>query len=373
MTTFIEIPITSLPDFIQESQHFMSYKELYPDETTYLIPSTMLLNSLEINSNEDFYRIIDVESQYLFSKNDRITILRNIDLYWQNNPNASGIILPTKNVSHFGNQVNALFDNMGSYMIAMKCMKHNYVELFEYLFERDGEQCLISTHPMHTTLLIYFAVINGHREILLKGIELGSPVNFKLLEPAILKGYTDILHILIDEIKKQKVEINMHTFYEIMKNGNRTAFALLLDNFVTDINEFCFRKDNGRVIYSAMQHIEILKELVSRNINCTDKTFAKGLIEYCVNNNKSIEMINLVGTHFGYTFADHYNEKYIFKIKPNIPEHVIKGDNLDMYELLRSAGFLVTDDMVNIAYTCKNTKITPGLLKKHISETPFEN
>jgi len=366
MSLFPEVPVISLPDFILESENFKDWLLMFPDETLFIMPCEKVLNSLEIHTNQDVYDIIKIESLFLFSEKTRIEILRNIDLYWQNNHNASGLVLPEQDISYFGNQVKTLFDNHSS--IVLKCMKKNYIELFEYIYERDGESCLTNHSVFDVYGLLYYAVINGNREILLRGIKYGCLVTFKLLEPAIYKGHTEILHILIDEIKKNNIEINMTTVYQIIRSGTRESFALLLDNFVTDINDFCFRKDNGRVIYSAMSNINIFKELVSRNIQCPDKIFAKGLIEHCVNQNKSIEMINLIGTHFGYTFADHYSEKYISKINPRIPEHVIKNDNIEMYNLLRSAGFLVTDELVNLAnyYRCIN--LSPGLLKKHIAE-----
>ena len=125
--SFTEIPVSSLPDFILESEHFKDWRALCPDETMFAMQSDLVFDTLDINTNEDLYSIIECEAQYLFTKDARIRILRKIDYYWENNPNASGLKLPKLEASYFGDQVNGLFERLDSFMSAMLCMKNNYL------------------------------------------------------------------------------------------------------------------------------------------------------------------------------------------------------------------------------------------------------
>ena len=80
---FTEIPVSSLPDFILESEHFKDWRAICPNETMFAMPSNLVFDTLDINTNEDLYRIIECEAQYLFTKDARICILRKIDYYWE--------------------------------------------------------------------------------------------------------------------------------------------------------------------------------------------------------------------------------------------------------------------------------------------------
>ena len=364
---FTEIPVSSLPVFIQESEHFKDWRALCPDETIFTMPSNLVFDTLDINTNDELSRIIECEAQYLFTKDARIRILRNIDYYWENNPNASCIVLPKLEMSYFGDQVNGLFERLDSFMNAMLCMKKNYLELFEYIYQRDGTSCFHSSHPFCVFSLLHYAVINGNKEILVRGIELGCPFKFDLLEPALMKGHTEIAQILVDEIKRRNMKISTSTFLEIVSKGNRTSLAFLLDTFVKDINEFCFVNCDGRLIKSAMKNVDMFQELIDRGVCRPDpKEFAKELIDCLVENNYSIHVLHIIETQFKFTLADYVKVKYLGENKPYISEQVIKNDNLELYEHMQSAGYLIHKEFINIAkyYRCK--KLSPGLLKKHI-------
>ena len=364
---FTEIPVSSLPDFILESEHFKDWRALCPNETMFAMPSNLVFDTLDINTNEDLYRIIECEAQYLFTKDARICILRKIEYYWENNPNASGLELPKLEASYFGDQVNGLFERLDSFMNAMLCMKKNYLELFEYIFQRDGQSCFYSSHPFCVFPLLYYAVINGHKEILVRGIELGCPFKFDLLEPALSKGHTEVAKILVDEIKRRNIRVSTSTFLDIVSNGNRASLAFLLDTFIEDINEFCFVRCDGRLIKSAMKNVEMFRELIDRGVCRPDvKEFARELIDCFIENNYCIDVLRMIETRFEFTLAEYVKVKYLGKNKPYIPEQVIKNDNLELYEHMRSAGYLSHKEFINIAKYNKCKKLSPGLLKKHI-------
>jgi hypothetical protein len=152
-----------------------------------------------------------------------------------------------------------------------------------------------------------------------------------------------------------------------VSNGNRASLAFLLDTFIEDINEFCFVRCDGRLIKSAMKNVEMFQELIDRGVCRPDpKEFARELIDCLVENNYCIKVLRIIETRFEFTLADYVKVKYLGKSKPYIPEQVIKNDNLELYDHMRSAGYLTHENFVNVAKYNKCKKLSPGLLKKHI-------
>ena len=72
----------SLPDFIKESKHCECWRELSPNETVFSCSADMYLDNLDINTPEDFAKIIECEALHLFTQDERITILKNIETFW---------------------------------------------------------------------------------------------------------------------------------------------------------------------------------------------------------------------------------------------------------------------------------------------------
>ena len=81
MAELIKYNFESLPDFIKESKYTESWRELSPNETVFSCSAEMYLENLEINTPEDFAKIIECEALHLFTQNARITILRNIETF----------------------------------------------------------------------------------------------------------------------------------------------------------------------------------------------------------------------------------------------------------------------------------------------------
>ena len=68
----------SLPDFIKESKNCETWCELSPNETIFSFSAEMYLDNLDINTPDDFAKIIECEALHLFTQDARITILKNI-------------------------------------------------------------------------------------------------------------------------------------------------------------------------------------------------------------------------------------------------------------------------------------------------------
>ena len=107
----------SLPDFIRESKHCENWRELFPNETVFSCSDDMYLDSLDINTPEDFAKIIECEALHLFTQHARIKILRNIETFWMETPYQ--IELPKKGASWFGDQVICLFETKGDPFICL--------------------------------------------------------------------------------------------------------------------------------------------------------------------------------------------------------------------------------------------------------------
>ena len=64
----------------------------------------------------------------------------------------------------------------------MTCMKMNYVELFDFIIERDGLIAIENASRLSIYSLLYYAVYNGHVEILRRGIEVGCELSTELID-----------------------------------------------------------------------------------------------------------------------------------------------------------------------------------------------
>lgn len=371
---YVYLPVATLPDFILESEHFCDWQALCLGEETFPIDTRIFIKDLKIETKEDFNRVIDCEAQLLFKTAARIEILRNIDNFWRTNPNASGLNLPKDDMSWFANQVKTLFTEKGGFMIIMKCMKHNYVELFEYIYSRDGERAFHTSNPFAVFPLLYYAIMNNNIEILKRGLELNCPIKFDLIEPAIDKNNIEIVRILLDAFKKKNLEIRSSPFSYAVKKASQDIFSLLLDAYVTDINDFCFNRCQKKIIIQALYNIENFKILLDRGLKIEfsrDYETLELMFYECLGKSLSFETLLFLEERFGVKVDEFRKDKtkntsgwdYLF-----INATIIEKDNIDMYNYLRSRGFYVLDFAEDMAREHNCLKITPGLVHLHYKE-----
>ena len=121
--------IQILPIHILESTHFQTWKKIFTDENEYCIRDNIFVKDLNIHSQEDFDRIIDADYEFGFNENARIEIFKNMENYWNEDPNSSPIKLPKEGYSIFANQVLTLFKEVDEFAL-VSCMKKGYIELF---------------------------------------------------------------------------------------------------------------------------------------------------------------------------------------------------------------------------------------------------
>ncbi len=373
----INYPVNMLPDFILESQQFFSWRGLFPNENIFHIRSDLLLPDLNIKSQKHMNAILDCETQFVFTQKHRIIILKNIYKFWRENPNSSEIQLPKENMSQFGDQVRTLFMKPNNtFNIIMICMKHNYLDLYEYILERDGVDSFVSKNPFAVFSLLHYAVINNNTEILVRGIETGCPLKFELLEDAITKTNITTFMLIIREIKKQNIPIRSSTFINAAKNAPQNMFAILLNEFITgDIDEFCFVRCRGELINNALDNSENLRELLierklgSQRSYVEYRKLGEELMYECLKKSKSLECINIIEYCFRFRLEEYKKSRHKDEIwHEYINDEIIKTDNLDLYMYMRQCGYLVGDYSEDIAVTNACIKISPGLVKQHYNE-----
>jgi len=371
---YVYHPVATLPDFILESEHFRDWQALCPYEETFPIDRRIFITDLRIETKEDFNKVIDCESQFLFKSAARVEILRNIDNFWKTNPNASGLKLPKADMSWFSNQVITLFTERGSFMILMKCMKQNYVDLFEYIYSRDGENAFYTTHLFAVFPLLYYAIMNNNIEILKRGLEVKFPIKFDLIEAAIDKNNIETVRILINAFKEKNLELRSSPFSYAVKKASPEIFTLLLDAYVTDVNDFCFNRCQKKIIIEALYNIKNFKILLDRGLKIEfplDYETLEILFYECLKKSMPLETLLFLEESFGVKVDEFRKDKsknmsgwdYLF-----INAAIIEKDNIDVYTYLRSRGFYVLDFAENMAIDHNCLKITPGLVHLHYEE-----
>ena len=341
----IDYPIESIPSHIIASQHFKDLLEIYPGETVFPFYNTSFSPSLEIHSQSDIDLIMESEYTFMFSHDARVEILRNIYKYWMEDPNSASIELPERDYSWFSNQILTLFEDRDSILV-MTCMKMNYVELFDFILERDG---LIAIENTSIYSLLYYAVYNGHVEILRRGIEVGCDLSIELIDIAVKMDNLEICKILIENGQTATNK----TGKIAAEYASPELFCMILDKF-----GYIVGKD---LLIPALNNLDNLKELVlNRKIRLESND--SSLLKEALAGAKDLDVINFIEEHFKLTWDD------ILRISNFIPESVIKKDNLKLYNYLRSKGFYVRELLITSAIHNKCMNITPGLIRKHNNE-----
>ena len=365
-----DYPISTLPDFILESEYFKNWRDLCPKEHMITLSNKMYLENLQITCNEDLYKIIECESLMLFTSKARVEILRNFNTYWMENPNSSGLRLPVKNCSYFGDQLLGLLEGDEPFYIMMYCMKNDYRDLFEYIYQRDGAKSFRSSHPFAVFPLNYYAIVNHNNELLNRAIEIGCPLrgpkssSSMLFEPVIDKNNIEAARILI----KHGVKIEGAEVERAAEFASIELFRLILDTFMPNINQFCFTENKGRILYRALKNIENLKELFLNRDICFDDIdlWKNELLKFCIMKSMSLEVVKFLEEYFSYTLEDYR------KSKPKnedwhkyISDTIVEKDNIDLFNYMRGYGFIVCELSHLTASEKRCVKLTPGFIKFH--------
>ena len=353
-------PVAALPEHYIESTHFKSWQDLFPEEPEFHIPDHLYVQDFIVRSQADLDKIIYADCVFGFTSKVRIEIFRNTERYWLENPNSSPFILPKKDVSWFSNQLITLFNEKEA-TIVMQCMKYNYVELFDYVVERDGNVALNGRSMLNVFSLLYYAVCNNNKEILKRGIELGCLLSDDLFKPAIENQNFEIMYMLFEH----DIPITKRTEKEFCELASPEMFQLFLEVYTGK----CKKKHIDLLRRSLYKFDNCEKLLTYIDISRLSKDFVFELLSVFAIESINIEVVRLIERHFGVTMKDFIeaNDNFKYRSSNFMPLDIIIKDNLDLYLHLYDSGFCITEETYDTAryYLCKN--ITPGLIRKHLN------
>jgi hypothetical protein len=363
-TLFSEILVSELPEHIRESTHFISWRNLFPDEPIFSIETSIYTPILDINSQEDLDKIINADYVLGFNKKARMNILKNLEIYWNENPNSAPIVLPEKDRSFFANQIDTFIQESSMEMILVSCMKHGYIELFDFMYEKEHINNTSNTFNMYS--LLYYAVLNENIEMIKRGLEIGLEVTGSLFMPTVQTGNVEIYNLLFENknVLDYKRELDIcdseYTSPEI--------FKIFLDSYVNK-----YGKDPANLVVYTVKNLANMKQLVLNydmsTIHKIGNTYIFKLFDECISRSTKLEVVLFIEEQFKVTIKE-YREHYVKKYSKQcyISNSVIWNDNYELYNYLYTNGFLVDNIILQAVTRMRLYKITPGLVKKHISD-----
>uniref|UniRef100_A0A6C0I718 Ankyrin repeat-containing protein n=1 Tax=viral metagenome TaxID=1070528 RepID=A0A6C0I718_9ZZZZ len=346
-----------LPAFITESGHFKTWRDLFPEETVFPFLKSKMVDTLELHSLEDFKKLIEADAMFHFGPDVQKQILKNMYNFWLDNSESSQLEMPIKDFSHFGNQVKALFSDSES-ILPVRCFQSNYVELFDYLLERDGLHRLDSGRfPDYT--LPYYGVTNNHIEITRRGLEAGLSVSKDVLDAAIKQKNLEMFNLL----REHKVKFTAKTLEMAAKLGLPEMYEYFLR---CAINNDMFKN----YVFKTIHNKANLEYLLLRS--GTDMTSINGteLLEECISETCGAEIVQMVNAYFTKPDDTKTLLETMCQFRPgsrHIKKQVVYNDDLELFVYLQSNGFLINEHLIDYAIENKTRKLTPGFLKRQLA------
>jgi hypothetical protein len=221
--------INELPKHIIESSQFETWKNLFQEETEFCIKDRIFVRDLTIMSQEDFNRIIEADYELGFNQDTRKEILRNMEMYWKEDPNSAPIHLPKEDYSFFANQVIILFKEIDE-LALVTCMKKGYIELFNYIYDRENGN-INRDKTFNTYALLHYAFVNGRVEMIKRGIEIGLKVKDIFIKSAIESGDVEVFKLLFEN----ELEINFNGLSDVCKYATPEMFKIFLDYYINKL------------------------------------------------------------------------------------------------------------------------------------------
>lgn len=356
--------INELPKHIIESSQFETWQNLLTGEQYFYIKDEIFVQDLTIRSQADFDRIIEADYELGFNQDARKEILKNMDKYWNEYPNSSPIQLPKEDYSFFANQVLTLFKEIDE-MALVTCMKKGYIELFNYIYEREDGN-INRDKTFNAYALLHYAFRNGRIEMIKRGIEIGLQVKDIFIKSAIDSGDIEVFKLLFNY--HFELVINFNGLSDVCKYAPPEMFKIFLDYYINKL-----RSQPSNLLLHAVKNTANLKELVLNNdillSKFWGKKFAYELLDECIMYSVDQEAVVFIEHHFETTireFKYYYNNNH--SKHHYISSNVLYNDNLELYNYLYNNGFKVDNEILNHVIKHRNRRITPGLVRKHIAE-----
>ena len=353
----VEHQVASLPDFITESDYFKNWRDLFPEETVFTFLKSKMVLTLNIESKEDFQRLFEADAMFHFRPIVKKQILKNMYDFWLHNPDSSQLEMPIKDFSHFGNQVKALFSDSDS-ILPVRCFQSNYLELFEYLLERDGLHRLDSGRfPDYT--LPYYGVTNNHIEIVKRGIEAGLSISKDVFDAAIKQKNLKMFNLL----REHKVKFTAKTLEVAAKLGLPEMYEYFLR---CSINNDMFKN----YVFNTIHNKDNLRYLLFNSGADMSSINGTELLEECISETCGAEIVEMVNTYFTKTDDTKTLLDTMCQFRPgsrHIKKQVVYNDDLELFVYLQGKGFLINEHLIDYAIENKTRKLTPGFLKRQLA------
>jgi hypothetical protein len=363
-----EYLVSMLPDYITTSDHFKDWRELFPSETVFPVIKNNFVETLRIHSQADLDKILKAEHEYGFTPQVKQAIFAEIDRYWNDSVCSEPITLPEKDMSWFANQVLLMFKETDE-MALVACMKHGYLDLFNYIYDKNGSNILQSGGSFNIYSLLTYAVINNNVDMIRRGIQVGCPVTDSLLKPTMETKNPEIFNILLEN----RLVISSAGEKDICEYATPQMFKMFLEIYINRSNN-----DPAKLIVSCIKNLDNLKDLLLNYDVSTAKEewgykFVCMLFKECITQSLNVDTLIFIEDYFAAPLKEfkEYNETNGFEfIKTNcICDSVMWNDNLGLYLKLHDAGFVAHDNLLYISRKLRRChRITPGLIKKHIAE-----
>ena len=328
--SLFEKKISELPSHITNSQHYVDFLEMHntmnDSDTNFYVNPDVYAETLEIRCQSDIHKIIASDAYFGFSFDDRVKILRNINMFWL--LTEEHIILPDPNISFFSREVNTLLTEKMSLMV-MKCMKLNYSELLEYTIQDKFPR----TEYMFSHTDLYFAACNSSVDCFKIGIKHGF-------------------------------EINKHTVAIVAEKGNMEMLQLMVDANCPRTSMACEDAEKVEVLEF------LLKHGFKMHYTTIEKAAKKGnsaKMEFAINNGCEIpkNICELAGQggnpeclRLAFANAPDSSQSIMYNI--------IKKDKLEAFHIAMQNGILVDHQCLAIAIENRCLNITPAIVRKHM-------
>jgi hypothetical protein len=283
-----------------------------------------------------------------------------MEYFWSEDPNSSPIQLPKVDYSFFANQVLTLFKEVDE-MALVTCMKNGYIELFNYIYEREQGN-INRDKTFNAYALLHYAFKNGQIEMIKRGIEIGLQVKDIFIKSAIDSGNIEVFKLLFEN----DLVMNFNGLSDVCKYAPPEMFKIFLEYYINKLG-----KNSSNLLLHAVKNVVNFKELVlNTDIHLSKfwgKKFVYELLDECIMYSVDQEVVVFIEHHFETTiqeFKEYYNKNH--SKHHYISSNVLCNDNLELYNYLYSNGLKVDNETLNHVIKYRNCRITPGLVRKDI-------
>ena len=252
--SLIAIPHVAVPGHIRRSQHYTTFMEMSQStdvidlDPNFYVNSDVYTDSLEVSSPESIHKLIYADCYFGFSFDDRITILRNINVFWLTTENP--ITRPNPKLSFFAAQVHILLSERCS-GIVMSCMKKNYSELLEYAIQDH--------FPRRDFILpdccdLYYAACNSSIDCFRIGLKHGFVISNQAVAEVARKGNSEMLQLMVEvdcpkTTRACEEATTVETLEFLLKHGFTMSYTTLEQAAKTgNLEKMRFVIDQGCVV-----------------------------------------------------------------------------------------------------------------------------